>query len=236
MFSMGEGVCRGGGGCGRGVHRLVGRRRVPSPARSPGLHQPERLLQRFGRIERERRAELPSALADGVWHPVQSLASTRAACGWWQVSQRWATFRCAAPAWKATPPPVRVTLGVGAGLHGVGRLDVGVGIVAHPAAPAVGILGGIELRQERAHLVAAEALPLARPQRVAGGVEGHELRLRGELVAGVAVELLLVGVAGSPASNRTAMRPRRIFTSSVRWQPCWAQVVSAGWNRWAERA
>ena len=32
------------------------------------------------------------------------------------------------------------------------------------------------------------------------------------------------------------MLPSRIFTSSVRWQPCWAQVVSAGWKRWAERA
>ncbi len=63
-----------------------------------------------------------------------------------------------------------------------------------PQLAAVGVLGGIELGEQRPHLVAVEALPLARSQRAAGRVEGHELRVRGELVAGVAVELLFVGV------------------------------------------
>jgi len=89
--------------------------------------------------------------------------------------------------------PVGVTVSLGAGLQGVLRLHVRVGIVTHAAGAPMRILLRVETGQQRPHLMAAEALPLCRAQLPRGRIEGDELSLGSELVARVAVELLLVG-------------------------------------------
>jgi len=90
-------------------------------------------------------------------------------------------------------PPIGVTLGVGARCSRIGRLHVGMGIVTHPAGAAVRVLHRIERGDQPLHLVAVEALGLPRSQRAGGRIQGDELGFGGELMAGVAVELLLVG-------------------------------------------
>jgi hypothetical protein len=71
----------------------------------------------------------------------------------------------------------------------------------------MGILGGIERGQDLTHFVAPEALPLAGLQGLRGGIEGDELGLDRELMAGVTVELLLIGQRLSRAIMKTRRHP-----------------------------
>jgi hypothetical protein len=56
----------------------------------------------------------------------------------------------------------------------------------------MGVPVRIEAREQLAHLMAAEALPLAGSKCAEGRVHGYELRVGGELVAGITVELLFI--------------------------------------------
>ena len=195
MGFMGEGV-----GGRRWVGRLAGREdrpaaaRLPCPLDRPGSTSRNALLQRLGGIERERWPQLalrPCAPTRGTRCSRSRPPGPRGAA--WQVSQRCGPLPVRRTDMERDAPPVGVTLRIGAGLECVRGLRVRVRVVAHPAAAPVRVLGRIEGRQDLAHLVAAEALALRRGEDARRGVEGHELRLGRELVAGVAVELLLVG-------------------------------------------
>ncbi len=65
-------------------------------------------------------------------------------------------------------PPVDVALRRCAGLERIGRLHVGMWIVAHAAAPAVRVFGRIEVGEQVPHLVTAEALARGGSQQPGG--------------------------------------------------------------------
>ena len=115
-------------------------------------------------------------------------------------------------------PPVRVTPCVGAGLEGVLRLHVLVGIVAHAAGATVRVPLGIEVGEALPHGVTGETLLRSRYERALGRVKGRE--------PGTTRVNLWHTMQCRPVCF--AIAPSRIFTSWVRWQPCWEQVLSTG--------
>ena len=107
-------------------------------------------------------------------------------------------LRCALPSWKSTFP-VRMTACVSAGLEGVLRLHVLMGIVAHAAGAAVRIALGIEVGQAFPHGVTGEALLRSRHERTLGRVKRREPRHHArELVAHHAMQARLLRHRAQP--------------------------------------
>jgi len=209
MSSMGEGVGEGGGLADRPPGWLLGKRFIASPAGAPWiyetmsprprcvgpwLYRQETLLQGPQGVERQGRFAPSIALAH---RGVASRAVAGVHSGRVRVVAG-TTLLGHLPVGLADvegdPAPVGMAPRIGAGLTGVSRLHVHVRVVAHPAASTVRVTGWIEAGQQVPHLVAAEALPLTGTERVARGIQSDELRLGRELVARVAVQLLLVGI------------------------------------------
>ena len=172
------------------------------------------------------RSRPPLRSRTSAWHSAQLLASTRAACGSWQVWHCRATPRWVAPVWKGTfsqspwQPAVVHDLSASSGFTCV------CGLWHMPQVPPCGSVAG-----SKSVSTSRMAWQPRHSWRAGRRVPAAESRVAS---AGTSALKLWQTLQWSPVWS--AMPPRRMSISSVRWQPCWAQVLSAGWKRCAERA
>jgi len=140
------------------------RRRIAFPAGLPDVWGwPHRLLHRLQGVERNRRV---GATARAGHTPANPLVTGLTVAGIDSGGMGVVTgdaleldFAMGRPGMEPHLPPCAVALRIGAGLEGVLRSRLRVGIVAHTAGAAVGIGPGSEPREPLLHLMTRQTLP-----------------------------------------------------------------------------